>query len=438
MPQTTTAAKDQTTIGSYFVSNYPPYSFWTPEQTAEAEAALGSPPAYDAPLGMYLHIPFCRKRCRFCYFKVYTDKKADEIESYLGSVVEELRLLTQRPALKGRKPKFIYFGGGTPSYISTKQLRGLTDQIRELLPWDEAEEVAFECEPGTITRKKLEVLKDIGVTRLSLGVENFDPEILEINGRAHGAPEIARAYDMARDVGFPQINIDLISGMIGETDENWADCVQKTIEMQPESVTIYQMELPPNTVISKEMRTDGKAAPVADWVKKREWHRHFFAELEKAGYTVTSGYTAVRDPEQSKFLYRDLLWSGADMIGLGVASFSHMQGVHYQNETRIEKYQQRIADGEIPLYRGLKTTHEERMLREFILRMKKGYVDRRELADKYGEDVGERFAAPLEQLAAEDLLEVDAAGIRLTREGLLRVDELLHRFFLPEHQAAAA
>ena len=437
MPQTTTQS-DQTTIGSYFVSNYPPYSFWSPEQVAEAEAALGRPPENDAPLGVYLHIPFCRKRCRFCYFKVYTDKKSDEIESYLDSVVEELRLLAEQPAVKGRKPRFLYFGGGTPSYISTKQLRGLTDRMRELLPWDEAQEIAFECEPGTITQKKLEVLKDIGVTRLSLGVENFDQEILEINGRAHGAPEIDRAYGMAREVGFPQINIDLIAGMIGETDDNWAECVRKTIAMQPESVTIYQMELPPNTVISKEMRTDGSPAPVANWGKKREWHRYVFAELEKAGYTITSGYTAVRNPEQSQFLYRDLLWSGADMLGLGVASFSHMQGVHYQNETRIENYQKRVADGEIPLYRGLKTTHEERMLREFILRMKKGFVDRRELAAKYGEDVGERFAAQLERLQADGWLRSDVAGIRLTRDGLLRVDELLHRFFLPEHQAAAA
>lgn len=438
MPETTTPANDKTTIGSYFVSNYPPYSFWNAEQVREAEGALDSPPAQEAPLGLYLHIPFCRKRCRFCYFKVYTDKKSDEINSYIDSVIEEIALLAAKPAVQGRKPKFVYFGGGTPSYVSTKQLRHLTDSIRKILPWTEAEEIAFECEPGTITRHKLEVLKDIGVTRLSLGVENFDQEILEVNGRAHGAPEIARAYDMAREVGFPQINIDLIAGMIGETDENWEDCLNKTIEMAPESVTIYQMELPPNTVISKEMRSDGTPAPVADWAKKRDWHRRAFARLEEAGYTITSGYTAVRDADKSQFLYRDLLWAGADMLGTGVASFSHMQGVHYQNETRIETYQQRIADGELPLYRGLRTTAEERMLREFILQMKRGRVDKAQLQAKYGADVQERFGPQLAQLAGDGLLEVDADSVRMTRDGLLRVDELLHRFFLPEHRAAAA
>ena len=438
MTETTTKDRKQTTIGSYFVSNYPPYSFWGPEQVREAEAALDRPPSHEAPLGVYLHIPFCRKRCRFCYFKVYTDKKADEIAAYIDSAIEELRLLAAKPAVAGRLPKFIYFGGGTPSYISTKQLRHLTDSMRALLPWTEAEEVAFECEPGTITQHKLEVLKDIGVTRLSLGVENFDQEILEVNGRAHGAAEIDRAYQMARDVGFPQINIDLIAGMIGETDQNWRDCLRKTIAMAPESVTVYQMELPPNTVISKEMRSDGTPAPVADWLTKREWQRYAFAELERAGYTVTSGYTAVRDADKSQFLYRDLLWAGADMLGLGVASFSHMQGVHYQNETRIETYEQRIAEGELPLYRALKTTAEERMLREFILQMKKGRVDQQHFVNKYDADVRQRFAPQLAELAADGLLESDPSGITLTRDGLLRVDELLHRFFLPEHRAAAA
>ena len=243
---------------------------------------------------------------------------------------------------------------------------------------------------------------------------------------------------MAREVGFPQINIDLIAGMIGETDENWRDCLRKTIEMAPESVTVYQMELPPNTVISKEMRIGDKPAPVANWTTKREWQRYAFAELENAGYTITSGYTAVRDAEKAQFLYRDLLWAGADMLGLGVASFSHMQGVHYQNETRIEVYQQRVANGELPLYRGLRTTAEERMLRELILQMKKGRVDTQHFLSKHGVDVRQRFASQLGQLEAERLLTIDGDAIALTREGLLRVDELLHRFFLPEHQAAAA
>src|SRR4030095_15196771 len=114
-----------------------------------------------------------------------------------------------------------------------------------------AEEITFECEPGTLTDAKLTAIRRMGVTRLSLGVENFAHRILELNGRAHRSPEIGQAYRAARALDFPQINIDLIAGMLGETEENWRICVQKTLELEPDSVTIYQMELQFNTTISK-------------------------------------------------------------------------------------------------------------------------------------------------------------------------------------------
>lgn len=439
MTDSTTATNSKTEVGAYFVSNYPPYSFWTPQQVGQAVAALDQPPADDVPLGLYLHIPFCRKRCRFCYFKVYTDKDANEINRYIDGLIDELSLYARKAVVAGRKPKFVYFGGGTPSYISTQQLRRLVDGIRPLLPWDEAEEITFECEPGTVSKAKLEILREIGVTRLSLGVENFSDPVLEINGRAHNAADIDKVYQLARDVGFPQINIDLIAGMVGETDENWRECVSKAVALDPDSVTLYQMELPPNTVISKEMRTHGlEAAPVADWPVKRAWAKYAFAEFEKAGYTLTSGYTAVKDPKTATFLYRDLLWAGADLLALGVASFSHVQGVHFQNESRIEDYEAALAKGELPLYRALKTTEEERMIREFILQMKKGRVNTRYFEDKYGAALQERFASQLKELEGGGFLTTDADSVRLTRDGLLRVDELLHRFFLPEHRIASA
>src|SRR5512136_315626 len=131
----------ETTAGNYFVSNYPPFSFWKPERLEEVQAVLGRAPAAGTPLGLYLHIPFCRKRCHFCYFRVYTDKDATAIKLYLDLAIKELTLYTGRPFISGRKPEFIYFGGGTPSYLSESQLRQLTDGMKALLPWDGAREV---------------------------------------------------------------------------------------------------------------------------------------------------------------------------------------------------------------------------------------------------------------------------------------------------------
>jgi oxygen-independent coproporphyrinogen-3 oxidase len=182
---------EETTVGNYFVANYPPFSFWETEQVPRALAAMDRPPAPGTPLGLYVHIPFCRKRCDFCYFKVYTGKNSKDIEQYVEAVLSELDMLVSRPVLGDRTPSFVYFGGGTPSFLSETQLRGLFAGLQERLPWTAAREVAFECEPGTLSEPKIRALRELGVTRLSLGVENFDPDILELNNRAHRATERA-------------------------------------------------------------------------------------------------------------------------------------------------------------------------------------------------------------------------------------------------------
>lgn len=426
-----------TRAGNYFVSNYPPYSFWTPDHVEDAYAALDRPPAPGTSLGVYLHIPFCRKRCHFCYFRVYTDKNAAEIKGYLDAAIEELKLYAERPFIGGRKPQFVYFGGGTPSYLSTQHLAYLTDSMKALLPWDEAEEITFECEPGTLTEHKLRVIKDIGVTRLSLGVEHFEDRILKLNGRAHGAAEIDRAYGFAREMHFAQINIDLIAGMMGDTNEDWQAAVAKTIDLAPDSVTIYQMEIPYNTTIFAEMKAAGQeTAPVAGWSTKRAWVRHAFERLEEAGYTVTSAYTAVKDPGRTKFVYRDQLWTGADLLGLGVASFSHVGGTHYQNQHNFEPYLASLREEKLPIYRALTPTPEERLIREIILQFKLGRVRISYFRDKFGVDIREAFADAIGTLESAGYLIQTGDELRMNRDGLLQADRLVHEFFLPPHRDA--
>ena len=428
---------DETTAGNYFVANYPPFSFWDKAKVDEVRRVLESPPPDGNALGVYFHIPFCRKRCHFCYFRVYTDKNADEIKGYLDDGMRELEMYARTPRLAGRRPKFVYFGGGTPSYLSVAQLTSVTDRMKALLPWDDAEEIAFEAEPGTLTEAKLSALRKIGITRLSLGVENFDKHILEINGRAHREDEIYRAYNFARSVGFAQINIDLIAGMVEETDENWQRNIAKTIELQPDSVTIYQMEVPFNTGIFKQMEAEHKlVAPVADWHTKRRWVNEAFTALEKIGYTVTSATTVVRDPQKTKFVYRDELWKGADLLGLGVASFSHLGGVHFQNLPDFESYSQAVERGELPIGRALTTTVEERLIRELILQLKLGRVSQRYFAEKFGENVTERFHAQFSELKRRGLLAEQDDWLVLDRSALLKIDVILHAFFLPQHQNA--
>jgi len=428
------ATQEKTGLGNYFVANYPPFSFWKPEFIPQFREALERTPQPGHDLGLYTHIPFCRKRCHFCYFKVYTDKDAAAIRNYIDAVLKELTVYARQPIICGRKPRFLYFGGGTPSYLSESQLKFLSDSMKALLPWDAAEEITFEAEPGTLTDHKLQAIRNMGVTRLSLGIEHFDDHILEINGRAHRSKEILRAYNYAREIGFPQVNIDLIAGMVEETEEKWREAVAKAVALKPDSVTIYQMEVPYNTGIYQQMKREGKlVAPVADWDVKRRWVNHAYSEFEKVGYTVTSATTVVKDPAKVRFVYREGLFSSADILSVGVASFGRLGGVHYQNQHEFDPYLAAVNRGELPVYRAYVPPEDEQLIREFILHFKLGQNSVNHFQKKFGVNVLQRFAAPLQRLKDWGFLTIEGDELKLNREALLEVDRLLHEFFLPQH-----
>lgn len=435
LPQVNAPAHgDETAIGSYFVSNYPPFSAWRPEHVPAVLAALDGPARPGVPLGLYLHIPFCRKRCRFCYFRVYTDRNASEVDDYCDALAREIALYADRPGLAGRQFEFVYFGGGTPSFLSDRQLLRLIERINRHWRWEAAREVTFECEPGTLKRHKLEAIRQIGVTRLSLGVEHFDDEILEINGRAHKSPEIFEAWGWIRDVGFNQVNIDLIAGMVGETDAKWHDAVGKALELDPDCITIYQMEMPHNTVLSRESKDTGRPVPIADWPTKRRWVREAFDRFKARGYVASSAYTLVRPAPGAGFVYRDSLWHGADLIGTGVASFGHFAGHHYQNHDQWDDYIEACRAGRLPLARGLTITPQQALVREVVLQLKTGRLDAAYFRGKFGVELVETFARPFASLNNDGLVEIDGDDIRLTPDGLLQVDPLLWRFFESKYQ----
>lgn len=423
----------KTEVGSYFISNYPPFSAWAADQLNAVRDAMSASPA-AVPLGLYLHIPFCRKRCKFCYFKVFTDKNSADVERYLAALSREIELVSKLPVMGGRPFRFVYFGGGTPSFLSSRQLERLVERLRANVSWDAAEEVTFECEPGTLSEAKVHTLHAIGITRLSLGVEHFDDTILRENGRAHESHEIYRAWPWIQAAGFASTNIDLIAGMVGETWDKWRDAVRRTIELDPDSVTIYQMELPYNTVYSKDILGGVIETPVADWATKRAWVDYAFDELAAAGYGPSSAYTMGKKSRQAKFSYRDNLWQGSDLLSTGIASFGHISGVHYQNHAEWEQYCSILESGALPLARGLALSPYQRLIREMILQLKRGYLNVAYFQEKFGTNILDEWPAAWSEYEQDGLCTINRAAGRaeLTRAGLLRADSLLPAFFEPQ------
>ena len=421
--------KDETKAGSYFVSNYPPFSAWNEKDAAYLPACSTSFSRHGS-LGLYYHVPFCRKRCHFCYFRVYTDKNSNDVRRYLSATMKELRAYAEVPYLKGRKPKFVYFGGGTPSYLSAQQLTQLTDEMKSILPWDEAEEVTFECEPGTLSEKKLEAIKNFGVTRLSLGIENFDDHILETNGRAHRSKEVFRAYEFARQLGFDNINADLISEMLEETDDNWSDCIDQVIDLSPDCVTIYQMEVPFNTTIFKSMKEQGVSAlrlPIGG--------PKGAGSMRLTGVSKQPGTRSPPHIRRSRIRRKPNSFIGIvfGRVRTWLLWESHPSDTWEAFTTKTSLTSISIAKpprAKVPSSGGpFSPRMRNAFVRELILQWKLGVVRPSYFRDKFGIDILARFSEVFEEWRASGDLIAGEDELRLSRAALLRVDSMLYRFF---------
>jgi oxygen-independent coproporphyrinogen-3 oxidase len=432
------ASDAETRPGSYFVSNYPPFSEWGSEAIPRLLEKLDTQRENkkDRDLGIYFHIPFCRKRCQFCFFKVYTDKNGEDVEAYMRSLTHELQLYADKSMLRGRDVDFIYFGGGTPSYLSADQLTRFHAEVQHLVSWDKAQEISFEAEPGTLNSEKLNAIKEIGTTRLSLGVESFCDGVLAANGRSHKLVHILDSYEKARDLNFGQINIDLIAGLQAETEDSWHKTIRRTLELMPDSVTIYQLEVPLNTILFKQMQSnDDEKITLHNWDTKYQWMQQAFEELERAGYTLTSAYTAVRDPVAHRFLYRDSLWHGADLIALGISSVGHLKGSLYQNKKDFNQYIADLGIGALPIRRGHELSQQEAMIRQFVLQLKLGRVSMDYFVKEFGVALCESFHSQIRELSKQHRIKISDNEIILEREALIKIDALLPMFYLPQHQS---
>lgn len=422
--------------GSYFVATYPPFSAWDERGAQIFVETLGrrrEPGAVPPALGAYIHIPFCVKRCEFCYYLSYDDRP-EQLDAYIEALLAEARILAAEPGVADRGLTFAYIGGGTPSALSERRIDHLLRGLREALPWERAREVTFECAPRTVTPDKLRVLREHGVTRVSMGVQAMDDEVLRRNGRIHRVADIERAWEAVAAAGFPVVNLDLIVGLVGQSAESFFESLDRVIEMDPESITVYQLEIPLNTPLYKAMQEGTLDGSPAEWSTKRSRLATAFKRLESAGYHVRSAYTAVKDPRRHGFVYQDAQYTGADLLGLGASAFSCFGGVQHQNRAALPRYLAALEAGGLPLWRGHEMSAEERAIREMVLQWKLGRVDRRGFRRRHGVDPAEHFSEALRPLCAAGLARIEPDAIVLTLEGLVQADRVLPSFYLPHHR----
>jgi len=408
-----------------FIASYPPFETLQP---SKVDAAWDKPS-----FGLYVHLPYCRKRCTFCFYKVYTNRNAKPMDRYLEAVFKEIDSYGQRGELRDRVVDTIYFGGGTPTTLSEEQLRALADRLRANFTIAPNVEWTSESEPGTLTEEKVATLREIGVTRLSMGVQTMDDDLLRKNGRSHSSDGVFRAIEWARANAFPVINLDLMSGILDETLETWDASLQKFIDLDIEHISIYRMEVYKNTLLYAAGYTGPGVGGIPTDDEERDLWLHAVDKLETAGYTQTTGHSFVRRLEDDH-VQRNQLWGAAgELLGMGVSSYSYLNGTVFQNTSDWGTYVGKVMNGETPVGRGLRLNSRQRMARELILGLKMLRLDRGAFRERHGFDVLDFWRPQVEALQADGLLEVTDKAISLTRKARPYVDVVCSVFYLPEH-----
>ncbi len=342
----------------------------------------------------YIHIPFCKQKCLYCDFNSFAGKE-NLIEEYINALKEEII----NSKVNSEDLYTIYIGGGTPSFIHEKYI----EEILKLLP--KASEITIEINPGTITKEKLLKYKEIGINRISIGLQTTDEKILKTIGRIHSLSEFEEAYKMVREVGFKNVNVDLMFGLPNQTLEIFKASIEYLLDLKPEHISSYSLIL--HNDIFENLPTDEE---------ERKMYHYLVERLKNAGYIhyEISNFALKGFESKHNLAY----WEQKEYYGFGAGASSYLNGKRYTNVADIQKYIKNIFDGkEVKILEETETT--ESKIREYIilgLRKVEG-INILETNEKFNIDILKNFSKELEKLQKLELLEV-SDNIKLTKKGL--------------------
>lgn len=411
-PKITTLTPKRTPL----ITNYPSFRKWNKKAL---DYKLG-----NEPMCIYVHIPFCTQRCSFCYYKTVDLKEyRPEVEPYVQILCKEIEMAAERFQLSDRPIHAVYWGGGTPSLLVESQMEKIVATLRKSFKhFDAKNQFSFEAEPMTISKSKMDTLAQLGVTRLSMGIQSFVEPIIKLSGRGHDEKQAFRAIDIAQTAGNGQwnINIDLLSGLAGETDETWATSVEKALDTGVESITVYKMEAFANTeFFDQGVRKDEVVLPSDE--QEMKFMSYAMERFKRANYLPWSFFTYTKDGcDESQYI--TAAWRGMDFYGFGVSAFGSLGDSLIQNSSDMEKYSEIIEAGELPLARGYRYNTLDRMVREVLMGMKLLSLDLKGFKERHGLKLEALCAPTLEALESEGFIAISDATLDLTDKGILYGD----------------
>lgn len=383
------------------------------------------------PAAIYIHIPFCSTKCHFCDYTVYVGTSNDLREKYVKALCEEIRRFPTNPVFPRFAIDAIYFGGGTPGLLSAEQLIFILNTCRETFALVENPEIAIEFDPRTINPDKLEALYQAGFTRLSMGIQSFDDQILKDTNRPHNLEDIGRAVEAVKGSRFTHVNVDLIYPLLGLTKEVWEDSVRRAIALDFACITAYPLEVWENTAYHNWILKKGRKLPrISD---EKAMAVCAFDLLEAAGYVPgsTSGYYRP-DLTQMYCRFLEYYWRTLPMIGFGVSSKSVVHQFLYTNITSIRDYIERIDRNEPVLDFSTYLTKQQEMRRVMIRGLKVGVVYKEEFLMRFGVPMDLVFGGTVRRLVDDGYLSEGPDELKVTRNGQLYSNAVWEQFYTKE------
>jgi oxygen-independent coproporphyrinogen-3 oxidase len=371
-------------------------------------------------IALYVHIPFCQRKCNYCSFVSYQEREAD-IPTYVDSLKQELAFRA-----RGEPICSIYLGGGTPSLLPPARVDDILTTIRSLCPVDEDAEITIEANPGTVDERYLYNIRAASVNRLSLGVQSFDDKELALLGRIHTATEAREAIRLARKAGFANLNLDLLYGMPGQNPAIWQNTLEQATELEPEHSSLYALTLEQDTPMFQAIARGDLTAPDSDLTA--DMYETAEEMLGKYGYRH---YEISNWAKQGYECRHNLVyWHNLNYIGVGVAAHSYMDGHRFANTSDLGIYLNASLSNKPPIHELDEIIGPELNLSESVilgLRLSEG-IGTDAVKCHFGIDLFERYGLEIEELVDSGLVECTDRRIRLTPRGRLLGNEVFWRF----------
>ena len=377
-------------------------------------------------LGIYVHIPFCKKKCKYCDFISFS---CDEeiYTKYVEALINEIKNTSKNIISSIHEVSTIYIGGGTPSLIDSKYIEEIIETIYQYIRVAGNAEITIEVNPGTVTREKLETYKKLGINRLSIGLQTTDNELLSLIGRIHTYEEFLDTYNMAREIGFTNINVDLMLALPTQTEKMLVDSLLKVINLNPNHISLYSLILEEGTVLEKEIE-EGKYKLVDEELERKMYHKTKNI-LEKNGYNHYEISNFAKKGFESK--HNLDCWNQREYLGFGLAAHSYYRNKRFSNTNDLDEYINNISKFNFTKNVEVHELQDrEAKAKEFMLLglRKINGVSISEFERRFRVHPLFYFRFEISRLDEEGLLEVELDDIRLTKKGLDLANQVFEAF----------